>query len=123
FGEPEGAVELQTTPIEDGEHAWRVTRDLATDVSRLEVLNDQGSFRIDETDTVVRRNTSEWYSFARNDVNSVRGETKTVRRFERDQWRVEVVTRTVLTSTPQDFSISAQIDAYELDETRGDPHV
>ncbi len=123
FGEPEGAVELQTTPIEDGEHAWRVTRDLATDVSRLEVLNDQGSFRIDETDTVVRRNTSEWYSFARNDVNSVRGETKTVRRFERDQWRVEVVTRTVLTSTPQDFNISAQIDAYELDETRGDPRV
>lgn len=123
FGEPEGAPDLEVTPLTDGEHAWRVTRDLATDVSRLEVLNDQGSFRIDETDTVVRRDTSEWYEFTRNDVNSVRGETRTVRRFERDDWRVEVVTRTVLTSTPEDFRITAQLDAYELDAERGDPRV
>jgi len=123
FGEPEGAPDLEITPLEDGEHAWRVTRDLATDVSRLEVLNDQGSFRIDETDTIVRRDTSEWYSSARNDVNSVRGETRTVRRFERDDWRVEIVTRTVLTSTPEDFVITAQLDAYELDADQGDPRV
>lgn len=123
FGEAEGAPDLEITPLAEGEHAWRVTRDLATDVSRLEVLNDQGSFRIDETDTLVRRDTSEWYSSARNDVNSVRGETRTVRRFERDDWRVEVVTRTVLTSTPDDFLITAQLDAYELDAEQGDPRV
>ncbi|WP_336713276.1 CocE/NonD family hydrolase [Arthrobacter sp. USHLN218] len=123
FDEPAAAPELETTVLEPGEHHWRVSRDLATNVSTLEVVNDQGSFRIDETDTVIRRATSEWYSFRWNEVNSVRGETRTVRRFERDDWKVEVVTRTVLTSTPSDFHISAQLDAYELDAVRGDPRV
>ena len=118
FGLP--SPDLEITPLEDGEHAWRVTRDLATDVSKLEVLNDQGSFRIDETDTVVRRDTSEWYTFQRNDVNSVRGETRTVRRYERDDWRIEVLTRTVLTSTPEEFHVNAELDAYELDAEHGD---
>ena len=123
FDEPAAAPELQTTVLEPGEHHWRVSRDLATNVSTLEVVNDQGAFRIDETDTVIRRATSEWYSFRWNEVNSVRGETRTVRRFERDDWKIEVVTRTVLTSTPSDFHISAQLDAYELDAGRGDPRV
>ena len=123
FGEPEAAPDLEITPLTPGEHHWRVSRDLVTNVSTLEVANDQGSFRIDETDTIVRRSTNEWYSFRWNEVNSVRGETRTVRRFERDDWRVEIVTRTVLTSTPTDFHISAQLDAYELDSQRGDPRV
>lgn len=123
FGEPEGAPELEVTHLEPGEHHWRVTRDLVTDVSTLEVVNDQGAFRIDETGTMVRRATNEWYSFRWNEVNSVRGETRTVRRLERDDWRVEVKTRTVLTSTPDDFVVTAQLDAYELDEQRGNPRV
>ncbi|EMY34504.1 hypothetical protein D477_009363 [Arthrobacter crystallopoietes BAB-32] len=123
FDEPAAAPELEITALEPGEHHWRVSRDLATNVSTLEVVNDQGSFRIDETDTVVRRATSEWYSFRWNEVNSVRGETRTVRRFEREDWNVEIVTRTVLTSTPSDFHINAQLDAYELDANRGDPRV
>jgi putative CocE/NonD family hydrolase len=123
FGEPEAAADLAITPLTHGEHHWRVSRDLASNVSTLEVVNDQGSFRIDETDTVVCRNTKEWYSFRWNEVNSVRGETSTVRRFERDDWKVEVVTRTVLTSTPEEFIINAQLDAYELDPDRGDPRV
>jgi uncharacterized protein len=123
LGPPEAAPELETTTLEPGEHHWRVTRDLATEVSTLEVINDQGAFRIDETGTAVRRSSDEWYSFRWNEVNSVRGETRTVRRIERDDWRTEVVTRTVLTSTPDDFVINAQLDAYELDEDRGDPRV
>jgi putative CocE/NonD family hydrolase len=122
-GQPEAAEELATTPIEPGEHHWRVTRDLVTEVSTLEVINDQGAFRIDETGTTVRRASNEWYSFRWNEVNSVRGETQTVRRLERDDWRVEIKTRTVLTSTPEDFVISAELDAYELDPDRGDPRV
>lgn len=123
FGPPEAAPELEVTPLEPSEHRWRVSRDLVTDVSTLEVVNDQGSFRIDETGTVVRRASNEWYSFRWNEVNSVRGETQTVRRLERDDWRTEVTTRTVLTSTPEDFVISAQLDAYELDEERGNPRI
>lgn len=123
FDEPETAPGSETTVLEPSEHHWRVTRDLATDVSTLEIINDQGSFRIDDTGTVLRRASNEWYSFRRNEVDSVRGETHTIRRIERDDWRIEIATRTVLTSTPTEFLINAQLDAYELDTKRGDPRV
>ena len=119
FHEPVMAPELETTVLEPSEHDWRVTRDLATDVSTLEIVNDQGAFRIEEIGTVVRRSTTEWYSFRWDDVTSVRGETRTVRRLERGDWRTEVVTSTVLTCTEDDFVIRADLDAYELDEARG----
>ncbi|WP_153398254.1 CocE/NonD family hydrolase [Ornithinicoccus halotolerans] len=123
LGEPEGTPPLETTTLGTGEHHWRVTRDLVTDISTLEVVNDQGTFRLDETGTVIHRDTREWYSFRWNDVTSVRGETRTVRRLERDDWRTEVVTRTVLSCTTSHFLVSAQLDAYELDEQRGNPRV
>ncbi|WP_242612923.1 CocE/NonD family hydrolase [Janibacter limosus] len=119
FAEPDMAPDLETTTLEPSEHDWRVTRDLATDVSTLEIVNDQGAFRIEETGIVIRRSTTEWYSFRWDDVTSVRGETRTVRRIERDDWRTEVVTSTVLTCTEDDFIIRADLDAYELDDVRG----
>lgn len=123
LGTPEGAPDLEVTPLATGAHSWQVTRDLATDVSTLEILNDQGKFRIEETGTMIHRDTSEWHSFRWNDVTSVRGETRTVRRFERDDWRTEISTRTVLTSDAESFFINAQLDAYELAEERGNPRV
>ncbi|MBE1874121.1 CocE/NonD family hydrolase [Myceligenerans pegani] len=121
---PEAAEEAETTVLATGRHSWRVTRDLATDVSTLEIVNDQGTFRLEDTGTVIHRDTREWYSFRWNDVTSVRGETRTVRRLENGaDWRVEVVTRTVLTCTATDFLINAQLDAYELDEEQGHPRV
>ncbi|RBP65437.1 hypothetical protein DFO66_10420 [Brevibacterium sanguinis] len=119
FEEAEAAPELEVTPLETGDHQWRVIRDLATNVSTLEIINDQGSFRIDETGTTIRRKTDEWYSFRWNEVNSTRGETRTIRRIERGDWGIEVHTRTVLTSTPEDFHITAELDAYELEEGLG----
>ncbi len=92
-------------------------------MSTLDILDDQGSFRIDETGTVIRRRTQEWFSFGGNDPNSVRGETQTLRRYERDDWRTEVRTRTILTSTPEEFVINAELDAVELDDDHGDRRV
>ncbi|MEW1981892.1 CocE/NonD family hydrolase [Citricoccus sp. NPDC079358] len=123
FGEPEAATPLAVTETQPGRHHWRVTRDLATNVSSLEIANDQGAFRIEDTGSHIRRGTEEWYSFRWNDVNSVRGETRTVRRVEREDWGAEVTTSTVLTSTPTEFIIDAELDAYELDAQRGDPRV
>ena len=123
FGEPEAAPELATTLLNPGNHHWRTIRDLETGTSTVEIINDQGTFRIDETGTDIRRVSNEWYSSRGNDVNSVRGETQTTRRYERGDWRVEVQTRTVLTSTPTDFVLNAQLDAYELDEDNGNPRV
>jgi len=36
--------------------------------------------------------------------------------FARGDWKVETVTRTVLTCTATDFRLHAQLDAYEGDE-------
>ncbi|MGK8464568.1 CocE/NonD family hydrolase [Nocardia cyriacigeorgica] len=123
FPAPEAAPPAATTRTQPGKHHWKVERDLATGVSTLEVENDQGVIRLDDTGTQVRRATTEWFSFRGNDVTSVRGETRTVRRFERGSWRTEVVTRTVLRCTSREFVLDARLDAYEIDLSTVDPRV
>ncbi|MFD6397617.1 CocE/NonD family hydrolase [Nocardia sp. NPDC060249] len=121
FGEPEVAPESPTTQIEPGEHHWRVERDLETGISTLEIENDQGTLSLDDTGTIVRQASTEWFSFRDNDVTSVRGETRTLRRLERDDWRTEVITHTVLRCTEEEFVLDAQLDAYELEDLGSDP--
>jgi putative CocE/NonD family hydrolase len=123
FDPPEAAPPLPTTTLATGEHHWRTIRDLAAGTSTLEIVNDGGTYRIDETDTIVRRTSNEWFTVRGNDVISARGETRTERRIERGDWGVSVRTRTVLSCTPTDFVVNAQVDAYELDPERGDPRV
>ncbi len=50
-----------------------------------------------------------------NDVDSVRGETRWERTLRRGYWSVRTVTRTVLTSTAEEFHVDADLDAYEGD--------
>ncbi|WP_236565570.1 MULTISPECIES: hypothetical protein [Nocardia] len=121
FDPPEAAPEAPATHIEPGKHHWKVERDLASGVSTLEIENDQGTISLDDTGTIVRRATTEWFSFRGNDVTSVRGETRTLRRLERDDWRTEVTTHTVLRCTPEEFVLDAQLDAYELEYPQADP--
>ncbi|MGV9780648.1 CocE/NonD family hydrolase [Nocardia farcinica] len=121
FDDPEAAPPAPATNIERGTHHWKVERDLATGVSTLEIENDQGLIRLDDTGTLVRRATTEWFSFRGNDPTSVRGETRTVRAFARDNWRTEITTHTVLRCTPQDFVLDARLDAYELGDPSDDP--
>lgn len=121
FGPPEAAPEAPSTRLRPGEHHWKVERDLASGVSTLEIVDDQGTIRLDDIGTVVRRATTEWFSFRGNDPTSVRGETRTVRRFERDDWRTEITTSTVLRCDTTDFVLDAQLDAYELADADGDP--
>lgn len=115
FEPPEQAPDLTVCPLEPSHHNWRLIKDLATDTSTLEVTNDQGRFRIEETGTEVVRVTREWYTFSEEDVHSSRGETNTYRELSRDDWNVTVVTRTVLTSDQYNFHIHAQLDGYEAD--------
>ncbi|WP_280436050.1 CocE/NonD family hydrolase [Nocardia carnea] len=121
FEPAEAAPEAPSTHLEPGRHHWKVERDLATGVSTLEIENDQGTIRLDDTGTVVRRATTEWFSFRGNAPDSVWGETRTVRRFERADWRTEVTTHTTLRCTAAEFIIDAELDAYELDDPAADP--
>ncbi|MBD8506447.1 CocE/NonD family hydrolase [Hoyosella sp. G463] len=123
FGKPTAAPPLETTRLEPTQHHWKLIRDLASGESTLEIVNDQGELRLDDTNTVLRRATTEWFSSVQNDVGSVRGETRTVRRISRDDWQIEVSTRTVMTSTAAEFFLTAELDAWEFDEQHGDSRV
>ena len=96
--------------------AGTVTRDLVDYTSALEVVKDLGVVRVDAVDLELTRRSDERYSWVADDFGSVRGEVAWTMGFARDDWAVETRTRTVLTSTPTDFRLHAQLDAYERDE-------
>jgi hypothetical protein len=116
LGEAEGAAPLATTQLLPGRQRWTVTRDLVDYESALEVVKDLGTVRFDGIALDLTRRSDERYSWVADDVGSVRGETRWVMGFARGDWKVQTVTRTVLTSTVTDFRLHAQLDAYEGDE-------
>lgn len=115
FGEPEVASATEKRLIEPTRANWLVHRDLARDRSTLEVIKDDGRYRIDDIDLEVQSKTYEWYSYQNDDFDSARGETYWEIGFERDGWHTRTVTRTILSSTTTHFRIQATLDAYEGD--------
>lgn len=113
FAPPQSAPPLDITTLAPSRHNWLLHKDLATKQSTLEVINDQGRFRIDDTGTEIHRCAREYYSTMTDDYTSARGETITESNFKRDDWDTEVYTRTVLECTESNFIIHAQLDAYE----------
>jgi hypothetical protein len=97
-------------------HSWYVHRDLATDESVLEVIDDRGIWRFDDIDLTVGTKALEWYRSTGDDFGSINGETLWQRSLSRGDWGVRTVTRTVLTATATEFHIRADLDAYETDE-------
>ncbi|MFW6081995.1 MAG: CocE/NonD family hydrolase [Desulfosalsimonas sp.] len=113
FGPAEAAPPLSKTLIQPTRQSWTVIRDLAKDESRLEVVNDEGVYRIDDLDLEIAARAEENYVFADDDYASLRGETKWMRRFRRGKWEVRTNARTLLTSSLTHFHIRAELDAYE----------
>ena len=113
FEEPEAAPQLETRLLEAGLHTWRVLRDLDCDVSTLEVINDEGVEYIPEIDLELGRKAQEWYTYQYDDFDSVRGETLWERSFKRSDWDVRTRTRTLLTCSPKEFYLQAELDAWE----------
>lgn len=70
---------------------------------------------LEDIDLEMQRRALEWYRFQDDDFNSVQGETLWERGFRRGDWHVRTVTRTTLTSTPTEFVIHAELDAFEGD--------
>jgi len=102
--------------IKAGHSNWRVIRELDTDFSTLEVINDNGVYRLEDIDLVVKRKTEEWYSYQADDFQSPRGKTRWQWAFERGDWSVETITRTVLHCDSTCFYLDAELDAYEGDK-------
>ncbi len=115
FGPAEGAAPIPVTPLEPAHHNWLVHRDLARDESVLEVIKDEGVYRIDELELEVGDRTWDWYTYRGDDFASPRGETRSERLFRRGDWAVRTTTRTVLTADRDNFYIHAELDAWEGD--------
>ena len=113
FEEPEGAPPLAVAMLRPGEESWKVVRDLARDISRLEVILDTGVKRYEEIGLEIGSRTVETYTYATDAYESLAGETLWERRFRRGDWSVRTVTRTLLTSSDTAFRIRADLDAFE----------
>jgi hypothetical protein len=113
FAPPEGAPPPVKTVIQPRHYEWLVKRDLARDISTLEVVKDEGTVRLEDIDLELTRCTTEWYTYQNDDFSSARGETLCVRGFRRGDWNVKTVTRTILSADAEMFSVHADLDAFE----------
>jgi len=113
FEQPRPQPTSRVEPIRIGEHRWIVHRDLQTDESILEVIKDEGRYRIEDIDLEISDDTREWYSYQVDDFGSPRGEVLCVRKLCREGWDIQTRTRTVLTADPDYFHLDAELDAYE----------
>lgn len=76
FEPPEGASGQPKQLLEPEEHNWRVIRDLASDVSTLEVADDRGVYRLKDIDLVTGIHGRVRYFSSGDDFASARGETE-----------------------------------------------
>ncbi|ASO21861.1 hypothetical protein FHR81_003511 [Actinoalloteichus hoggarensis] len=116
FDQPEGAPPIDTTSLRPADQRWTVSRDLVTYRSALEVVKDIGVVHFEGIDLDVGKRAFERYEWLADDFSSVRGETEWTMEFSRGDWHVRIVTRTILTCTPDDFRVHARLDGYEGDE-------
>jgi len=116
FEDPVGAPPIAVTLIEPSHHNWLVHRDLAEDLSTLEIIKDNGCYRIEEIDLQVTSRTWDWYTFRDDDFGSPQGENRTERSFRRGNWFVHTRTHTILRADAETFYIQAELDAWEGDK-------
>jgi hypothetical protein len=117
MGEARAAPPPTTTLLAPAEREWMVTHNLANNEVALNVLNNDARIRLENIDMVIGRDVKERFSYLNNHYDTVRAEIVHERRFERENWKILTVTRTVLTSTKDEFLIRATLDAY-LNDSR-----
>ncbi|CAM4170849.1 CocE/NonD family hydrolase [Vreelandella rituensis] len=113
FEEAEAAPTIPAKRLEPDHHNWYMHRDLAEDLSTLEVINDSGTIRLQDSGLEVQTKAVECYRSKDDDFDSVVGETRWDRSLKRGDWEVRTVTRTILTSNSKEFMVHATLDAYE----------
>lgn len=116
FPEVEASASGAKQQLQEGHHNWRVIRELDKDLSTLEVINDSGTYLLEDIDLIVKRETKEWYSYQGDDFQSPKGKTVWRWGFKRGDWAVETVTRTLLHCDQLYFYLDAELDAYEGDK-------
>jgi hypothetical protein len=115
YEEPRVAPSGPVVGLRADHSEWVVRRDLARDVTRLEVIKDEGRVRYGDIGLDLDSETRESYGYRRGDFDSVKGEVTTTSTLRRGRWKVRTDNRTVLTSNRNQFRIYATLDAFEND--------
>lgn len=91
----------------------RITRDVATGRTDVDVVRNLGAIRIAETGTELRALGSERYSVEAGDPSTASSQALREAEFRREGWHARIVTRSTLTATPTGWRLAAEFDAYD----------
>ena len=104
-----------TTLLVPAHREWEVKHNLANNYVSLHVTNNDPQYRLDDIDWTIRKDVTERYSYQHDKYDTLKGEVKSQRAFQRGDWKATTITHTILTSTRTHFRIRATLDAYEED--------
>ncbi|MFW5894103.1 MAG: CocE/NonD family hydrolase [Verrucomicrobiota bacterium] len=115
MGERRAAPSPPATLLAPADRQWNVNHNLATNEVSLNVVNNDARIRLEGAELVIGRTVSERYSYRNDRYDTLRAEVIQERLFERDDWHIRTLTRTVLTAAQTHFLIRATLDAYQGD--------
>ena len=115
LGEGRSAPAPKSTLLAPAERDWTVVHNLASNEVSLNVVNNDARLRLDDIDLTICRKVKERFSYRNNRYDTLRAEVTQTRLFQRRDWDIATIGRTVLTSTRTHFIVRATLDAYEGD--------
>lgn len=115
FEPPEMAPPVRTTLLAPEKREWTLVHNLANNEVCQNIINDSGEYRLDDINLSIQKDSREHYIYRNNRYDTLMARVHSSSSFNRDDWNVQTVTDTVLTSTVTHFRIRATLDAYEGD--------
>jgi putative CocE/NonD family hydrolase len=121
FARPEAAPATRVTLVVPGRLARSHSLDLIADEARYRTVGEggvfgEGTIRLDEIGTEIAHDLTRDLSITGSDPNSARYAIDQQIRMGRDGWRIEIATRTEMTSTPTRFRLTGTVTATENGE-------
>jgi putative CocE/NonD family hydrolase len=104
------------TVLRKGDNLRRITRDVGSGRTVFLLRDDDGRVRIDSHGLEIGSVREHEYSINDEDPLSACAETRWTKEIGRGDWQTRAVTRTVMTSTKDEFIVRAELDAFENEE-------
>jgi len=113
FAPPESAEPLTTEPLRHGAINRYVEQDRARGTTRYVVQDDFGRKRLDEQELEIETVQRDVYTIGDDDPLSATVECERSLSLARDDWRIRVETRSVMSGDAEQFHLTNVLDAYE----------
>ena len=116
LGEPAMAAPAPHNMLAPYKRARSVSLDVGNAKTVVEIMKDRGRWHLHDVDIEYAGKGTERISIQADNPLSARGETDYSVELKRGDWQIRTESRTTLTSTADEFLVSASMDAYEGDE-------